>query len=110
MRRKEICEGRLAPFRLVVEVDGEELIDTSIRASGARQDRPTYVYHEFRLPPGRRDVRVDFRVDRPEDSDPDRFAPLVFDDTLDLAPRTIALVTHREGDSALSVVLPTGDE
>lgn len=106
MRRSEICEGRLAPFRLVVAVDGETLLDAPVRASGAREDRPTYVFHEFPLPPGRHHVEVRFAVDHPAGAGASPFRVLSFDGDLELAPRTVALVTHVEGAEGLSIVSP----
>jgi len=52
MRRPEVCEGRIAPYRLHVRVDGRVLQDTLVHAAGAREDRPVYVFREFRVAPG----------------------------------------------------------
>lgn len=52
MRRPEVCEGRIAPYRLRVRVDGRVLTDTLVHAAGAREDRPLYVFREFRVVPG----------------------------------------------------------
>lgn len=60
MRRPEVCEGRILPYRLVVTIDGRTVISETILPSGARQDRPIYVYREMRLPPGRLDLSVRF--------------------------------------------------
>ena len=35
MRRPEVCEGRIAPYRLRVTIDGSVVEDTLIRAAGA---------------------------------------------------------------------------
>ena len=62
MRRPEVCEGRIAPYRLRVRVDGRVLTDTLVHAAGAREDRPLYVFREFRVMPGVH--RVDLRFVR----------------------------------------------
>ncbi|HEX7091319.1 MAG TPA: hypothetical protein VF192_14350 [Longimicrobiales bacterium] len=62
MRRPEVCEGRIAPYRLRVRVDGRVLADTLVHAAGAREDRPVYVFREFRVLPGVH--RVDLRFVR----------------------------------------------
>jgi len=108
MRMKEICEGRLAPFHLEVAVDGRTLFDGRIRASGAREDRPTYVLQEFRVPPGEHRLRIHFEVDRPGASAPSGRGPLTFDETIRLAPRAIALIAHDEDSGRLTVFEPAG--
>src|SRR5690606_15072501 len=62
MRRPEVCEGRIAPYRLRVRVDCRVLADTLVHAAGAREDRPVYVFREFRVVPGVH--RVDLRFVR----------------------------------------------
>ena len=62
MRRPEVCEGRIAPYRLRLRVDGRVLADTLVHAAGAREDRPVYVFREFRVEPGVH--RVELRFDR----------------------------------------------
>lgn len=60
MRQPEVCEGWVAPYLLSLELDGAvSLIDT-VRASGARQDRPLYVFHDVTVDPGTHEVRVRF--------------------------------------------------
>lgn len=60
MRRPEACEGRVAPYRLRVAIDGAVVEDTLIRAAGAREDRPIYVLRDFPLAPGAHAVDVAF--------------------------------------------------
>lgn len=60
MRREEICEGRNASFVLVVAVDGRPVMADTIVASGARGDRPVYVFREVSLQPGTHDLSVAF--------------------------------------------------
>lgn len=65
MRRERICEGRIAPYRLRIDVDGERAVDTRVRGAGVREDRPIYVFRELRVSPGEHRVRVRFeRVHR----------------------------------------------
>lgn len=68
MRRPEACEGRIAPYRLRVAIDGAVVEDTLIHAAGARQDRPIYVFRDFPLAPGAHVVDVAFtREGAPEE-------------------------------------------
>lgn len=60
MRRAEVCEGRVLPYHLHVELDGRTIMDDTVRAAGAREDRPIYVYHEVPVGPGVREISVRF--------------------------------------------------
>jgi hypothetical protein len=60
MRREVICEGRVSSYRLEVVVDGEPWHSSIVKGSGARGDRPLYVFDAVRLDPGRHDVHVVF--------------------------------------------------
>jgi hypothetical protein len=60
MRREEICEGRTLPYRLVVVLDGATAADASVEPSGARADRPLYVFHEIAVDPGVRLLELEF--------------------------------------------------
>lgn len=100
MRREEICEGRLAPFALDVRLDGATLVDREVRPAGAREDRPTYVFHEQRLAPGTHRLEVSFAVvaDEAATSAP----PLRLATTIEVPPRGVVLVTQDE-DGELEV-------
>jgi hypothetical protein len=65
MRREEICEGRIAPYRLSVDVDGRSFENSVFRPAGARQDRPIYVYREIRLAPGPHHLVIAFTREGP---------------------------------------------
>ncbi|MBI2535483.1 MAG: hypothetical protein HYW06_00585, partial [Gemmatimonadetes bacterium] len=52
MRQEEVCQGRTVPYRLVVVLDGRSVVNEAVYPSGARADRPLYVYHEFAVRPG----------------------------------------------------------
>lgn len=63
MRQEEVCEGRVLPYRLVVVLDGRTVVDEAVHPSGARADRPLYVYHELPVEPGPHEVEVTFTRD-----------------------------------------------
>ena len=63
MRQEEVCEGRTLSYRLVVTLDGRTMVDEEVYPSGARADRPLYVYREFPLRPGWHDVDIAFTRD-----------------------------------------------
>lgn len=62
MRITETCEGRTLPYRLRLLLDERPVVDQLIHASGARGDRPLYVYHEEQVSPGLRSIRVGFQL------------------------------------------------
>lgn len=112
MRQDEICEGRPVSYRLEVSVDGEVRHRDTVRAEGARADRPMQIFETLPLEPGARDVRVVFeRADRGEASSseatslPDR---VLFDRRLDVAPRDVVLVTWDPDRRSLVRGGPTG--
>jgi hypothetical protein len=92
MRPAEICEGRLASFRLVVELDGATVIDRELRPAGAREDRPTYVLEVMPIAPGPHRLVVGF-------SAIGEFAvpPLRVESTIEPGPRDVVLVTREPG-------------
>lgn len=104
MRREEICEGRVASYRLEVTVDGRTLRRSTIQGAGARGDRPLYVFESIPLRPGLHSVEITFERLRAVGTDsvattvrpagstvPDRLA---LAETLELGPREVALVTY----------------
>lgn len=117
MRRPVVCERRVPPHRLRVEVDGRLLLDEVVRSAGAQQDRPLYVFREISVEPGRHRVRVRFeRVDGggqegdeedagegPGDEDAAAGPPreLTLETTLDLEPREVGLIGYDPGDGVL---------
>lgn len=101
MRRPEACEGRIAPYRLTVSIDGSVVEDTVIRPAGARQDRPIYVLRDFALAPGEHAVDVAFtREGAP--------AHLVLQAVVEIRAGQIALVTYDPARNAL--VLRTAED
>lgn len=103
MRRDEICEGRVASYRLDVVVDGEVRHRSTVRGAGARGDRPLYVNDSMRLRPGSHEVvvifeRADVAVgtttagpDARAGAVPDR---LMLERRIELAAGDVALVTY----------------
>lgn len=63
MRQEDVCEGRIVPYRLVVVLDGRTVVDEAAYPSGARADRPLYVYHEFPVEPGWHGLDIGFTRD-----------------------------------------------
>lgn len=96
MRREEICEGRFISYQLHLFIDGEPLENRRVDPAGARGDRPLYVFREFRMPPGRKPVRVVFEPLWPAEAEAEQPppAPLVLDEALILESRRVVLVTY----------------
>jgi len=90
MRRTTICERRLRSYLLEVAVEGATMLADTVRARGARADRPLSVFARVPLPPGGYGVRVTFT---PVGGG---HAPLVAETTLAFAPRQVWLVTLDE--------------
>lgn len=113
MRREEVCEGRVLPYRLRVVVDGEVRAEEELRPAGAREDRPLYVFHELDLRPGSRRIAVSFERDTLPDDLPggsadERSPPrrLDFRRTLRLEAGEVALVTYRPDRGRLVLLHP----
>lgn len=104
MRRVEVCDRRVAPYRLRFSVDGERLADQVVRAAGAREDRPLYVFRERPLAPGPRRLRVSFVREGATAPAP---SALVLDTLLALKAGQVALVTF-DADVGELVVRTTG--
>lgn len=110
MRQQEVCEGRVLPYRLRVNIDGQERADELLHAPGAHEDRPIYVLDEFSVERGAHRVRISFEEEprRPRTGEapeePRRgeapvagaSAPpsLVMDTVLEVGPRQVHLVTY----------------
>ena len=69
MRRDEVCETRVEPYRLQVDIDGQRVLADTLHAAGARQDRPIYVYYDLPLAPGEYAIDVRFEQVGPADVD-----------------------------------------
>ena len=97
MRRTTICERGLRPYVLEVAVDGGPAHVDTVRARGARADRPLGVFAQVPLVPGHHAVRVTFA---PVDGGHE---PLTLDTTVVIAPRQVRLVTLDVGGGALEL-------
>lgn len=64
MRREEVCEGRILPYRLRVALDEQIVIDEMVHPAGAREDRPLYVFRELFVPPGAYVIEVVWEPER----------------------------------------------
>jgi len=104
MRRSEICEARLSPFRLVVAIDGAPVLERVIRPGGARHDRPAYVFQEFSVAPGTHRLQIAFTAEPGEGVAATQQAPLLFDQPVTLQPREIFLVSHDAETDALAAI------
>lgn len=105
MRREEVCEGHVVPYRLLVTVDGVTAAQESVASKGARADRPLYVFLEIPVAPGRHRLGVAFaRIgaipagERERGTLPER---LDLDTVVSLGPRQVALVTYDEDRARL---------
>lgn len=87
MRRTEVCEGTVLPYRLQAQIDGELRLDRLVQPAGARGDRPLFVFEEIDVTPGPHRLDVTFE----REGDPAE------EDTLGVAtPALIALGRHIE--------------
>lgn len=103
MRNPEACQRRGRSYRLRLWTDGNLLVDRVVEPSGARGDRPLYVFHEVALAPGRHEVEIAFApveeageaggTERPESTGD----PLRYQGTVELDAREVVLVTLERG-------------
>lgn len=107
MRQEEVCEGRVLPYRLAVEVDGAAAVDQLVHGAGAREDRPLYVFRELVVTPGGHRIAVTFTREgsAPADSTGALATParLSLDTTVTLGSRQVVLVTYDEEREQLVV-------
>jgi hypothetical protein len=118
MRRKVVCTGESARYRLQVSRDGALLLDESVQGGGWRHDRPLYVFHEIPQSPENAAIVVAFeRIDHPApaaDATPQpradgRFvsdlpASMRLERQLQFRPGAVVLVTYDPNRHALVVV------
>jgi hypothetical protein len=94
MRTPEVCVGRGADYELRVTVDGAEVVRDTIIPSGARHDRPVYVFEDLALGPGRYDVDVEFTALVPPGYDVGEVQTRYsWEGEVRLEPREIGLIT-----------------
>jgi hypothetical protein len=92
-----VCEGRFIPFRLVVRLDGREILDEVVQPPGARGDRPLSVHREVPVAPGRH--RVSVRWGPVEETGAGRTLDLEAD--LALESRDVSLITYDPNNRSL---------
>ncbi len=112
MRQELVCERGVAPYRLVVTVDDDTLVDRTVAAAGARRDRPLYVFETIPLAPGTYRLRVVFTRQvavAPERSgvEDGRSAPahLELTRSVTLSSGRAVLVTYDENARRLDLVI-----
>lgn len=110
MRQEEVCEGRILPYRLVVELDGVAAVDEVIHGAGAREDRPLYVSRDLPVQPGPHRLAVTFARESHAVGDSAIAtgglrtpAHLTLDTTVAVASRRVVLVTYDEEREQLVV-------
>lgn len=89
MRQTEICERQLQPWRLGIWLDDVQVADDTVRARGAREDRPLYVFRNVPIPQGTHRLRAVFSPVGASDR-----SPLVLESTVELDRRQVGLVTY----------------
>jgi hypothetical protein len=107
MRPKEICEGKLAAFELVVTIDGELIVKREIRPAGVREDRPIYVYEERPLRPG--SYQLDVTFSRLDDDGETALPLLQLRSRTRVPARGVVLVTSGEADGGLVLKREVGE-
>ncbi|MDH5642558.1 MAG: hypothetical protein OEY63_00025 [Gemmatimonadota bacterium] len=107
MRQPEVCETRMLPFRLTMSVGNTVLVDELVEASGARSDRPIYVYQDIAVAAGSHDVSIRFSVESDIASDlwDSGSSPtdLSYLGLLELKDGEVALVTYERNSGKLVV-------
>ena len=98
MRRTEECSSVTLPYRLTVEIGNRQVGNLMVRAAGARQDRPMFVFQEYPVAPGEHGLRI--KYERAENPPPGAEAvgetppELELDTTVRVAAREIVVVTY----------------
>lgn len=87
MKAPESCRYTMLSYRLMLKVDGKPTVEEIVKPGGFRHDRPLYVTHDLKLPPGRHRVELSFE---PEKDVPARKFSL--DTEVNIAEGRIALV------------------
>lgn len=91
MRRDSTCVGRAVDVELTAGIDGRTMIADTIAGSDEVGDRRVAVSREIRIEPGVHRVSVSFQPIGQVGE------PVRFEETLDLGPRGIVVVTLDEG-------------
>ncbi len=65
MRQPRVCDRHAVPYRLLVRLDGDTVLDRVLESRGARSDRPLVFDHQLAVDPGAATLAVTFA---PEES------------------------------------------
>ncbi len=103
MRTELVCERRLRPYALRAALDDGDLLADTVRAGGARADRPLSLFRQVAVRPGRHRVRVSFEPIGPAADTALARRRLAVDTLLVFAPRQVVLVTLDEARGVLVV-------
>lgn len=91
MRNPDACVGVLPPFELRVDLDDVTRVSRQVSPSGARGDRPLFVYEDLRVPPGRYRLSVRFGA---EGAGAEATLALALDTTVVLEAGRVLLVSR----------------
>jgi hypothetical protein len=98
MRRAEVCEGTVLPYRLQARVDGELRLDQLVESAGARGDHPLFVFEELQVTQGPHRLEVTFERegDAPSGDTEAGATPaqLALTQQIELAVNEVALITY----------------
>jgi len=104
MRTPTVCSGGATPYLLRVTLDGREQLRDTIVASGARADRPLYVFREIGIEPGPHELAVVYVPLKNEGAQPPAEAPsLGWSGTVAAPPGRVVLVTVDAAGRSLQV-------
>ena len=112
MRQEEVCTRHILPYHLRVWIDSGLVVDDTIRAGGALEDRPLFVLFELPVASGRHRIDVafermtagaPFREGEEDRAHEARETPpaLTFHDTIRIARRDIVLITYDDEERRL---------
>jgi hypothetical protein len=98
MRRAEVCEGTVLPYRVQARVDGELRLNQLVEPAGARGDRPLFVFEELQVTPGPHRLEVTFEREGDAASGDTEAgatpAQLALTQEIELAVNEVALITY----------------
>lgn len=100
MRNPDACVSTPVPYGLTLTIDGVAVLDETLHAAGARQDRPVFVFRELSLPAGEHELEVVF-ASRPEEADVSPPMTLSWAERLTVEPRDIVLIGYDRESGAL---------
>lgn len=108
MRNPNACIRRPTPYRLTLGIDGERVLERTVRAAGAREDRPIFVFEEIPLEAGVRSIDVRFEA-VPDTTAPDAATDppmsLSWRETTTIEPRDVVVIGY---DRSLGVLERSG--